>query len=202
MPGNSNSATQSSVPHKVQCHTEWRRTQLSCKGSNSTMGSSLYPAARCLSWASWPCWDPAWENYNMPTRIWTPLVFKVMSIHFADEKGKERGERHTRDTEGPWQTIPSHCTCPVSSTPTMLLSWFLQHICCPRNPATAISPVGPDTSQLFSSPKDKAEEDCLKMTNRIILALCRAAVGASTAIYKGCGLQKANISPWPTGSLL
>lgn len=84
------------------------------------------------------------------------------------------------------------CRCPDSCSTSAALTI----------PATAISPVGPDTSQLFSSPKDKAEEDCLKMTNRIILVLCRAAVGASTAIYKGCGLQKANIPPWPMGSLL
>lgn len=168
------------------------------------MGSSLYPAAGCLSWASWPCWDPARENYRMPKRIWTPLIFKVVSSDhsFCRRKGQEEGRKaHTWHTERPWQIIPSS-RCPISSTPTMLLLWFLQHICCPHNPATAISPVGPDTSQLFSSPKDKAEEDCLKMTNRIILVLCRAAVGASTAIYKGCSLQKANISPWPTGSLL
>lgn len=40
------------------------------------------------------------------------------------------------------------------------------------------------------------------MTNRISLVLCRAAAGASAAIYKGCGLQKANISPRPMGALL
>lgn len=105
-------------------------------------------------------------------------------------------------TVGTWQTFPSSCPCPVSSTPTTSLSSSLQRITFPHNPATAISPVGPDTSQLFSSPNDKAEEDCLKTTNRISLVLCRAAAGDSTAIYKGHGLQKANISPWPMGALL
>lgn len=72
-----------------------------------------------------------------------------------------------------------------ASTPTTLLSLTLQHISFPPNTARAISPVGPDTSQLFRGPNNKAEEDCLKMTNRISLVLCRAAAGASAAIYKG-----------------
>lgn len=69
-------------------------------------------------------------------------------------------------------------------------------------PATAVSPEGPDTSQLLSSPKEAAEEGCPRMTNGIRLLACRAAAGAGAAIYKGCCSQKANISPWPMGDLL
>lgn len=86
MQGSSSCATQRSLPHWERC------TQLSCKGPGSTMGSSVFPAALCLSWASWPCQDPVWENYIMPTRIWTPLIFKVMSNEHSFCRGKGQGE--------------------------------------------------------------------------------------------------------------
>lgn len=90
--GSSQCRVAAAVPHKDHCHAECRHTQLSCKRANSAMGSRTCPAAQCLCWASWPCWDPAWENYNMPTRIWTPLIFKVMSKEHSFCRGKGQGE--------------------------------------------------------------------------------------------------------------
>lgn len=83
--------------------------------------------------------------------------------------------------------------------PPPCLSSSLQHISFPHNPATAISPVGPHTSQLFSGPNDKAEEDCLKMTNRISLVLCRAAAGSQHCYLQGTRLAKSKHLPMAHG---
>lgn len=128
--GNSQCRVEAALPHKDCCLTEWRHTQLSCKGVNSAMGSNLYPTAWVgASWASWPCWDPAWENYNMLTRIWTPLIFKVMSNEHSFCRGGQ-GEGRKAHT---WQRNQGR----PSQADACVLFPMLLPCCCPGSCSTS-----------------------------------------------------------------